>query len=68
MLELKAGISEARYAPNPLITFQIFFRTGPSQPDDKETTVTSEMTKSLFDTNFKTKLDWQLARAESLAG
>jgi hypothetical protein len=68
MIELKTKIPEARYSQNSPITLQIFFRNEKSQPNGKEMTLTAAMTKSLFYPSFKTKLDWQLAKAESLAG
>jgi hypothetical protein len=68
MLELKTKVSGLRYPQNLRVTFQLYAGNENPQPKGAEIMATSSMTKTVFYTNFKTKLDWQLARAESLAG
>ena len=68
MVELKTTVSGLRYPQYLRVTFQLYRGNESPQPKGAEITATSSMTKTVFYTNFKTKLDWQLARAESLAG
>jgi hypothetical protein len=66
MIEVKPQLPETRPHSNLLITYQFFSKNREFQPGKREITAVSNI--GVVDTHFRDIREFQLARAESLAG